>query len=140
MWSNDTQKVWKETQWCWFSFIYKEAYWNSSLPSSTGHCHVFIFPWNCHSYLVKQKGCQPKTSQHVEEWRVKPWQEFKFPIVSSLSGWINQPRSCSLLGLFSYDLSNLMFRKEGKKREGKRKAGDEIGKEGWERHKITTEF
>ena len=28
----------------------------------------------------------------------------------------------------------------GKKTEGKRKAGDEIGKEGWEKHKITIEF
>lgn len=55
--------------------------------------------------------------------------------------WLNQPTQKLLSsGIFSYDLSNLMFRKEGKKTEGKRKAGDETGKEGWEKHKITIEF
>ena len=42
------------------------------------------------------------------------------------------PEAALFGDFFPCDLSNLMFRKEEKKREGKRKARDKIGKEGWE--------
>lgn len=60
MWSNDTHKKSGKRRGCWFCFIYKEAYWNSSLPSSTGHCHVFIFPRRLSQLSCKTEGMPAK--------------------------------------------------------------------------------